>query len=88
MLQEDELIIQHVEGLNEKIVKNLVAQVAVNNFLLEDKLRVTPQRVAYIKSHLDVHKVLVRILEPMDFRAITEDATIWKQFVDGLVGPT
>ena len=41
-LQEDELNIQLVKGLNEKVVKILVAQVAVNNCLLEDHLRVTP----------------------------------------------
>ena len=49
-LQEDELHIQLLKGLNEKVVKFLVAQAAVNNCLLEDELRVTPQRVAEIKS--------------------------------------
>ena len=87
-LQEDELIIPQVKGLNEKIVKSLVAQAVVSNCLLEDQLRVIPQRVAKIKSQLVVHEVLVRILEPMDFRTIVEDVVAWKQFVDGLVGST
>ena len=60
-LQEDELIIEQVKGLNEKIVKSLVAQAAVSNCLLEDQPRVT-QRVAEIQSQLVVHEVLVRIL--------------------------
>ena len=66
----------------------MVAQVAVSNCLLEEQLRVTPQRVAEIKSQLAMHEVLVRILQPMDFGTIAEDAAVWKQFVDGLVGPT
>ena len=37
-LQEDELHIQLVKGLNEKVIKILVAQDAVGNFLLEDQL--------------------------------------------------
>ena len=35
-MQEDELNIQQVKGLNGKIVKSLVAQAAVSNCLLED----------------------------------------------------
>ena len=49
-LQEDELNIQQVKGLNEKVVKSLVAQVAVNNCLLEDQLRVITPKAAEIKS--------------------------------------
>ena len=41
-LQEDELSIQLIKGLNEKVIKSMVAQVTVSNFLLEDQLRVTP----------------------------------------------
>ena len=35
-MQEDELHIQVVEGMNRNVVKCLFAQVAVSNFLLED----------------------------------------------------
>ena len=86
-LQEDEINIQLVKGLNEKVVKGLVVQAAVSNFMLEDQLRVTPPRVVEIKSHLSIHEVTVRILEPMDSRTIVADATAWKQFMDGLAQP-
>ena len=56
--------------------------------MLEYQLRVTPQRVAEIKSQLAMHEVSVRILEPMDFRAIAEDVAEWKQSMDELAGPT
>ena len=48
--EEDELHIQLVKNLSEKVVKGLVAQAAISNFLLEDKVKVTPPRVAEIKS--------------------------------------
>ena len=69
------------------MVKGLVAQDVVSNFLLEYQLRVTPPKAAEIKSQLVVHEVTIRILEPMDFRTIVAYATTWKQFVDGLAGP-
>ena len=37
-LQEDELSIQLIKGLNEKVIKGEISQVVVNNFLLEDQL--------------------------------------------------
>ena len=35
-LKEDELNVQQIKGLNEKIVKGLVTHAAINNCLLED----------------------------------------------------
>ena len=49
-LHEDELSIQLIKGLNEKVIKSLMTQDAVSNFLLEDQLRVTRPRVADIKN--------------------------------------
>ena len=71
-----------------KVIKSLVDQAAVSNFLLEDHIRVTPARLAEIQSQLSVDEVTVRILEPMDFKTITADATTLKQFMDGLAWPT
>ena len=70
------------------MVKSSVAQSAVDNCLLEDQIRATPPRVVEIKSQLSVHEVIVRILEPKDFRTIAADVATWKLFMDGLVGTT
>ena len=87
-LQEDELHIQLVKGLNEKVIKCLVAQAAVSNCLLEDRLQVTPPKVADIKTQLSKHEVTVRFLEPSNFETIASDAVAWKQFRNELTGPT
>ena len=86
VLQEDELSIQQIKYITEKVVKNLVAQATVSNFLLEDLLRVTPHKVAEIKSQLDIHEVTVRLLEPIDFKTITAEVDAWREFIGGSVG--
>ena len=48
--EEDELHIQLVKNLSEKVVKGLVAQAAISNFLPEEQVKVTTPRVAEIKS--------------------------------------
>ena len=55
---------------------------------MEDQLRVTPQKVAEIRSQLVGHEVSMRILGLMDFKTIATDASTWKQLVDGLTSPT
>ena len=87
-MQEDELHIQPVKGLNEKVIKSLVAQAVVSHFLLEDQLRVTPPRVADIRTQLAKHEFTVSFLEPTYFGIIALDAMTWKQFINELIGPT
>ena len=88
ILQEDELHIHLVKGMSKKVVKGFLAQDAVSNFLLEDQLRVTPQRVVEIKSQFSTHEVTTRFLEPIDFETISTDVVAWKQFLSGLTEPT
>ena len=61
-MQEDDLSIELIKGLNEKVIKSMVAQAAVSNFLLDNQLRVTAPRVADIKTQLSKHEVTVRFL--------------------------
>ena len=66
----------------------MIAQAAVSNCLSEDQLRVIPERVADIKTHISKHEVTVRFLEPTYFEIIASDAMAWKQFINELAGPT
>ena len=87
-LQEDGLKTQQVKGIFEKEVKSLVAQVTINNFLVEDQLRVTPPKSTEIKSQLAIHEVIARLLEPMNFKTISVETSTWKYFIGGSVGPS
>ena len=77
-LQEDELSIQQVKGIIEKVIKSLVAQETVNNCLLEYQLRVTPPKATEIKSQLTIHEVIVILFEPTNFKTIVVEAATWK----------
>ena len=83
-LQEDEPSIQLINGLNEKVIKGVIAQAAVSNCLLEDQLRVIPSRVADIKTQISKHEVTVKLLEPTYFEIIASNAMAWKQFISEL----
>ena len=71
---EDDLGIQQVKGITEKVVKSLVAQAAVSNFLLEYHIKVNPSKLVGIQSQLAIHEVTVRLMEPTDYKTTTVEA--------------
>ena len=69
------------------MLKNLIDQVTVNNFLLEDQLLLLPTRMADIRAQISKHEVTLIFLEPSEFEIIASDAKAWKQFIADLNGP-
>ena len=86
-LCEDELSIQQIEGITEKVIKYWIAKASNKNFLLEYLYRKTPPKMAKIKSQLVVHEVTVRLLEPLDYKTIVVEADVWGEFIGIPVGP-
>ena len=86
--QEDELGIQLIKILDERVLKNVIAQVEVSNHLLEDQLQFLLARMDNIKAQVSKHEVTIRFLEPSEFETIVTDANTWKQFINEVVGPT
>ena len=76
--EEDELSVQLIKILDERVLKNVIAQEAVRNHILEDQLRLLPARMANIKSQVAKHEVTIRFLEPSKFETIVTDANTWK----------
>ena len=70
------------------MIKGVIVQAAVSNFLLEDQLQVILARVADIKTRISKQEVTVRFLEPTYFEIVALDAMAWKQFINELIGPT
>ena len=64
-LGKDELSIQQIEGITEKVVKDWIVKASVSNCLPEYLYQVTPPKMAEINSPLVVHKVTVRLLKPL-----------------------
>ena len=73
---EDEQSIQLVKGLDEKVLKTLIAQAVVSSHLLEDQLRLIPAKVENKKSQVAKHEITIRFLEPSGFETIETYANI------------
>ena len=70
------------------MIKNVISQAAVSNFLLEDHIWLLPARMDDIRAQDSKHEVTIRFLEPTEFEIIASDAKAWKQFIAELNGPT
>ena len=70
------------------MLKNVIAQAVVSNYLLEDQIRLLPTRMEDIRAQISKHEVTVKFLEPAEFEIIASDAKAWKQFIADLIGPT
>ena len=81
-----EAIASEIEGgwtwhLVVKVIKSVIPQAAVSNFILEDQIRVIPARMADIKTQASKHEVTIWFLEPTEFEIIVSDVVAWKQFI-------
>ena len=76
-----------IKKLDERVIKNVIAQDAVSNCLLEDQFRLLPARMADIRAQDSKHEVAIRFLEPAEFEIISSDAKTWKEFIAELTGP-
>ena len=87
-LHDDELGIHLIKSLNEKVIKGVIAQAAVSNFLLENQIRVISKRAADIKNQISKHEAMVKFLGATDFEIAALDAMAWKRFINELTGIT
>ena len=87
-MQTNEQSIQNIESISEEAIRLWIAQAFVHQHILEDLLSQTPPKVKEIESQLAKHEVTSRLLEPVDYRAITEESRAWRNFIRKLVGPT
>ena len=70
------------------MVKTWIAQASVSNYLLEYLYRLTPPKVTTVEAQLAVHEVTVRLLEPIDYRTIKEEANVWGEYISRPTGPS
>ena len=82
------LRIQLIKNLDDKVLKRVIYQAAVNNYRLEYHLHLLLARMNNIKDQAAKHEVTIRFLEPSDFEEIVTYAMAWKQFIDELEGAT
>ena len=78
--------IQQLKDLDERILKNAVAHVAVSIHLLEDQLHLSPVRIEGFRNWAAKYEINIRFLEPFGFEGITAEAQAWKNFIDDQAG--
>ena len=76
-----------MEIVKEEYVNTWLAQASVSNHILEDIYKLTPPKVTKVESQLVVHEVNVRLLEPIDYRTILEEANAWDDYISRKTGP-
>ena len=86
--QEEEHGIQLIKKLDERVIKNVIPQAAVSNFLLEDQFWLLPARMADIRAQASKLEFTIRFLEPTEFEIIASNAKAWRKFIVELNGPT
>ena len=86
--QEDEQRIQQVKVLDEQILKDEVAHLAVSVQLLEDQLRLSSARIEVIKNQAAKFEINIHFLEPSEFESIALEAQAWKKFLNNQAGPS
>ena len=86
--QEDEQAIQLVKGLDERVLKNAIAQATVSSHLLEDQRHLISARMENIKSQVVRYEITIRFLEPSSFENIATNANAWKKFMNEQAGPS
>ena len=87
-LQTYEQSIQNIKNISEEAIRIWVVQASVHKYLFEELLRKNSPKVKEIDFHLAKHELNARLLELVEYRVIEEEATTWKVFIGGVVGPS
>ena len=88
MYEEDDQKIQQVKDLDEQILKDVVAHVAVIIHLLEDELCLSLARIKVVKNQASKYEININFLEPSEFESIAVEAQAWKKFLNDQAGPS
>ena len=86
--QEDEQEIQQVKDLDEQILNNAVAHVAIIIHLLEDQLCLSPTRIEGVRNQAAKYEINIHFLEPSGFEGIAAEAQAWKKFINDQARPS
>ena len=80
-LLKGEEIISKLEAVNEEDIRIWIIQNSGHKLLLEEYLRQNVPKVKEIESQLSKNEVAVRVLEPAEYRIISEESQAWGIFI-------
>ena len=87
-LQTGEESISKIKSIGEESIGVWIVQALVHKHLFEDLLIQRSPKLREIESQLSKHEIDARVLEPVDYRVISEESQAWGVFIKKPVGPT
>ena len=87
-LQKGEENISRLNNVSEEDIKIWIIQASGHKLKLEESLSQSTPQMKEIESQLSKHEVAVRVLEPVEFQVINEQAQAWDVFVKTPDRPT
>ena len=87
-LLKGEESISKLEGVSEDAIEIWIIQSSIHKRLLEELLSQNAPKVKEIESQLSKHEVAVHVLEPIEYRVISEESQAWSIFIKTSTGPT
>ena len=79
---------QDIKAMDDLILRSQVDHPALSVLLLEDQLRLSTSRVEAIKNQAEKFEINIHFLEPCAFEGISNEAAVWRKFLDSQVGPS
>ena len=77
-----------LEAFTEEVIHYFVWKASINTYILEGICKITTEEVTQIDTQLKIHKVTLKLLEPMKYKTIAEEANTWAAYISSLEGPT
>ena len=87
-LEKEEEIISKIEVVSEEAIEIWIIQALGHKHMLEELLNQNAPKVKEIESQLSKHEVAMCVLEPAEYRVISEEAQAWSIFIKTSNRPT
>ena len=80
--------IAKIKCVSEEAIGFWIVEYSIHNNPFEELLIQNSPKVREIESQLSKHELVARVLEPVDYHIIREEAQAWDVFIKKPTGPT
>ena len=66
-----------MDAFKKEYIHHIVGQDSINAYVMEYICKDTTEGVEHIETQFSVHEVTLKVLEPIQYKAIDEEAKVW-----------
>ena len=88
MLHIGEERISKIEWISQEAIGVWIVQVSVHKHMFEELPSQNVPKVKEIESQLSKHDITARVLDPVEYRIINEEAQAWDVYIKSPTRPT